>query len=80
LIHGAADTVVDVRQSRRLHAALQHLVWPTSLDEPDTDHAGVIMTEYDPGARRCRSSRADHAVRAGSRTARLLARAPLGEP
>jgi len=80
LIHGAADTVVDVRQSRRLHAALQHLGRPTSFDEPDTDHAGVIMTEYDPGSRRCRPSRADHAVRAGSRTARLLTRAALGEP
>ncbi|MBA2945235.1 alpha/beta hydrolase [Streptomyces sp. PSKA28] len=75
LIHGTADPVVDIQQSRRLHAALQHRGWPTSLDEPDTDHAGVIMTEYDPESRRCRPSHADHAVQAGSQTAHLLARA-----
>nr|BFD80680.1 hypothetical protein StreXyl84_00810 [Streptomyces sp. Xyl84] len=72
LIHGSADPVVDVRQSRQLHAALQHRGWPTSLDEPDTDHAGVIMTEYDPESGRCRPGHADHAVRAGSQTAHLL--------
>ncbi|MFF4693459.1 alpha/beta hydrolase [Streptomyces sp. NPDC001307] len=75
LIHGSADPVVDVQQSRQLHAALRHRGWPTSLDEPDTDHAGVIMTEYDPGLRRCRPSHADHAVRAGKQSAHLLARA-----
>ncbi|MEW2298279.1 alpha/beta fold hydrolase [Streptomyces sp. NPDC006743] len=80
LIHGSADPVVDVRQSRRLHAALQHRGWPASLDEPDTDHAGVIMTEYDPESGRCRPSRADHAVRAGSRAARLLFHAAHDTP
>ncbi|MEY2244870.1 alpha/beta hydrolase [Streptomyces sp. BF23-18] len=75
LIHGSADPVVDVRQSRQLQAALAHRGWPTSLDEPDTDHAGVIMTEYDPESRRCRPSHADHAARAGNATAQLLARA-----
>ncbi|MFI1951835.1 alpha/beta hydrolase [Streptomyces xinghaiensis] len=75
LVHGSADPVVDIRQSRRLHAALQLRGWPSSLDEPDTDHAGVIMTEYDPESRRCRPSHADHAVRAGNRTAHLLAHA-----
>lgn len=75
LVHGSADPVVDIRQSRRLHAALQLRGWPSSLDEPDTDHAGVIMTEYDPESRRCRPSHADHAVRAGNRTAHILAHA-----
>lgn len=75
LIHGSADPVVDVQQSRQLHAALQHRGWPTSLYEPDTDHAGVIMTEFDPESRRCRPSHTDHAVRAGRQTAHLLARA-----
>ncbi|MFI0965050.1 alpha/beta hydrolase [Streptomyces sp. NPDC021080] len=75
LIHGTADPVVDVEQSRRLHAALRHRGWPTSLHETDTDHAGVIMTEYDPVHHRCRPSDADHAVRGGNRTAQLLVRA-----
>ncbi len=75
LIHGTADPVVDVQQSRLLHAALQHRGWPTSLHEPDTDHAGVIMTEYDPAYRRCRPSRANHALRSGNQTVQLLARA-----
>lgn len=74
LIHGSADPAVDVQQSRQLHAALQHRGWPTSLDEPDTDHAGVIMTEYDPESGRCRPSHAEHAVRAGHQTAHLIAR------
>ncbi|RPE45584.1 hypothetical protein EDD90_8871 [Streptomyces sp. Ag109_O5-1] len=73
LVHGAVDPVVDVQQSRLLHTTLRHRGRPTSLHESDTDHAGVIMTEYDPEYRRCRPSRTDHALRGGSRTARLIA-------
>ncbi|WP_307847520.1 alpha/beta hydrolase [Streptomyces sp. F63] len=75
LIHGTADPVVDIQQSRRLRTALEERGLPTSLDEPGTDHAGVIMTEYDPESCRCRPSSAEHAVRAGHLTARLLAHA-----
>ncbi|MFD8478310.1 hypothetical protein [Kitasatospora sp. NPDC059673] len=46
-----------------------------SLDEVATDHAGVVMTEFVPERDRCLRSTADHAVRAGSRTADVLARA-----
>jgi acetyl esterase/lipase len=74
LVHGTADPVVDVDQSRRLCAALRHRGRPVSLTELDTDHAGVVMTEYDPEQRRCRPATAGHAVRAGARTASLLAR------
>ncbi|MFD0367573.1 alpha/beta hydrolase [Streptomyces sp. NPDC127114] len=73
LIHGTADPVVTVQESRRFHTALQHHGWPASLDEPDADHAGVIMTEYDPESCRCRPSHTPHVVEAGTRTARLLA-------
>ncbi|MFJ3307369.1 alpha/beta hydrolase family protein [Streptomyces sp. NPDC086549] len=75
LIHGSADPVVDVQQSRLLYAALRHRGWPTSLHEPDTDHAGVIMTEYDPEYGRCRPCRAEHALLGGRQTVQLLARA-----
>ncbi|MGW4563668.1 alpha/beta hydrolase [Streptomyces sp. NPDC004561] len=74
LIHGTDDPIVDVRQSRLLHEALRHRGRPTLLHQPGTDHAGVIMNEYDPESCRCRPSDADHAVRGGSRTAELLAR------
>ncbi|MFJ3235748.1 alpha/beta hydrolase [Streptomyces sp. NPDC086787] len=72
LIHGTADTVEDIQHSRRLHAALRQRGRPTSLDEPPTDHAGIIMTVYDPEAARCLPSDQDHAVRAAHRAARLL--------
>ncbi|MFJ3235744.1 hypothetical protein [Streptomyces sp. NPDC086787] len=41
-------------------------------NHPATDHAGVIMTVYDPEAARCLPSDEDHAVRAAHRAARLL--------
>ncbi|MFF0138881.1 alpha/beta hydrolase [Streptomyces sp. NPDC005227] len=75
LVHGTADTVVDVRQSRALRAALERLGGRVTLVEADSDHAGVIMAEYDPAAARCRPSTAAHALRAGARAARLVARA-----
>ncbi|GGU82710.1 hypothetical protein GCM10010275_17330 [Streptomyces litmocidini] len=75
LVHGTADPVVDVERSRELRTALEERGWPVSLDEVATDHAGVIMTEFVPEHRRCLPSTAAHAVEAGSRTARALARA-----
>ncbi|MEU6171316.1 alpha/beta hydrolase [Streptantibioticus parmotrematis] len=80
LIHGTVDPVVDVEQSRRLHTALRDQGRPTSLHEPATDHAGVIMTAYDPEALRCRPSDADHAQRAGALSARLIADAAKSGP
>ncbi len=46
-----------------------------TLQEPETDHAGVIMTAYDPAADRCVPTTAEHAVRAGRVVAKVLARA-----
>lgn len=75
LIHGTADAVVDVLQARHLAAALRDRHWPTALDELDADHAGVVMTVYDPETRRCGPTDADPVLRAGTRTAQLIAAA-----
>lgn len=75
LVHGTTDPAVDIEQSRELRDALEERGWPVRLDELATDHAGVIMTEYDGERQRCLPSTAGHAVDAGTHTARLLARA-----
>ncbi|UQA93510.1 alpha/beta hydrolase [Streptomyces halobius] len=73
LVHGSRDTVLDPRHSRDLADALRATGRPVTFQEPDTDHAGVIMTEYDPAADRCVPTTAEHAVRAGWLLARTLA-------
>lgn len=75
LVHGTSDTVVDIRHSRKLFTEMQERNWPVSIDTPESDHAGVVMTEYDPRLGRCRPARADHAQQAGKTTARILAQA-----
>ncbi|MCZ4124214.1 alpha/beta hydrolase [Streptomyces sp. H39-S7] len=75
LVHGTTDSSVDIAQSRELRDALEERGWPVRLHEFATDHAGVIMAEYNVEHRRCLPSTANHAVDAGTRTARLLARA-----
>ncbi|MFJ3791116.1 alpha/beta hydrolase [Kitasatospora sp. NPDC090091] len=72
LVHGTRDELVPADRSRELSTALaargsHHLL------EPDSDHAGVILTEFDPAVARCVPAKADHAVRAGLATARVLA-------
>ena len=79
LVHGTADDIVDITQPRRLHAALRARDWPSALTELDADHAGVVMTEYDPEARRCRPSESERVLRAGSRTAHIIAEAASRE-
>ncbi|MEU6235265.1 alpha/beta hydrolase [Kitasatospora sp. NPDC047058] len=82
LVHGTRDELVPAERTRELDAAL--LKPAERLLEPDTDHAGTVLTEYDPAFNRCRPARAGHAVDAGRATARLLAEAagaparPLG--
>ncbi|MFI8084868.1 alpha/beta hydrolase [Kitasatospora sp. NPDC086009] len=81
LVHGTADDLVPAALSRELHAALTERRSPVRLLELDSDHAGVVLTEYDPAVERCRPARADHAVRAGRATARVLAEAAaVGAP
>ncbi|MFC1409760.1 alpha/beta hydrolase family protein [Streptacidiphilus sp. N1-12] len=75
LHHGTADAVVDVARSREFAAALRRRHWPVTLTESDSDHSGVVMAEYDRGLGRCRGATAEHALRAGETTARLIAEA-----
>jgi acetyl esterase/lipase len=79
LVHGIRDTTVPVEQSRHLAALLEQRGWPVHLEETDTEHAGVVMTEYDPALGRCRPATADHAIAAGRRTAEMLALAAQGD-
>lgn len=73
LVHGTRDTVVDPQYSRDLADALRPEGHPVTLQELATDHAGVIMTDYDPTTDRCVPTTAEHAVRAGGVVAGVLA-------
>jgi predicted esterase len=75
LVHGARDTQVDIQQSRDFAAAAAARGWPVRLTEPDTDHAGIVMTEWDAARRRCRPTAAAHAITAGRLSARTIAEA-----
>lgn len=75
LVHGTEDTVVPVAASREFAAALTRKGWPVRFEEQPTDHAGVVLAEYDRSIRRCRAATAGHAVAAGTLSARLIAEA-----
>jgi dienelactone hydrolase len=75
LVHGTRDTQVNVQQSRDFAAAAASRGWPVRLAEADTDHGGVVMTEYDAASRRCRPTAEPHAVSAGRLSARTIAEA-----
>jgi predicted esterase len=73
LMHGARDTRVDIQQLRDFAAAAASRGWPVRLAEPDTDHAGIVMTEWDAARRRCRPTTEAHAIAAGRLSARTIA-------
>jgi dienelactone hydrolase len=75
LVHGTRDTRVDIRQSRDFAAAAASHGWPVRLAEPDTDHAGIVMTEWDAASRRCRPTTEPHALTAGRLSGRTIAEA-----
>jgi predicted esterase len=77
LVHGTRDAQVDIRQSRDFAAAAAALGWRVDLAEPETDHAGIVMTEWDPTAGRCRPASARHAVMAGQLSAQTIAAAAV---
>jgi acetyl esterase/lipase len=64
LAHGTRDEVVGVESSRSFADALRARGWPVTLDEPAVDHAGAVLTEYDPSIRRCRPSERPEVVAA----------------
>jgi acetyl esterase/lipase len=72
LVHGISDPVVSISESQRFAALLAKHGWPVQLEELPTDHAGVVMTEYDPELGRCRPASRSQAIRAGRRTAQIL--------
>lgn len=75
LVHGTEDTVVPVRASREFAALLAEKGWPVRFEEQPTDHAGVIGTEHDEAARRCRPATSPAAIAAGELSARMIAEA-----
>lgn len=77
LIHGTADTVVECHYSRDFRVELEKRQWQVSLHELDTDHAGIIMSGYDPALGHCVPATGSDALRAGRETARLIAAAAL---
>ncbi|WP_030811924.1 alpha/beta hydrolase family protein [Streptomyces sp. NRRL S-337] len=75
LVHGSRDPIVPPRYSHDLADALRAGGRPVTLQEPDTDHAGVIMTAYDPTTDRCIPTSDGAAVAAGRLVAGVLAAA-----
>lgn len=75
LVHGAADSVLSSGHSRDFAAALRTKGWPVTSRELASDHAGVVMTEYDPARGLCVPSTDEHVLRAGRETAAAIASA-----
>jgi hypothetical protein len=75
LVHGTQDPVVGVARSREFAAELARQGWPARLEEPATDHAGVVMAEYAPELGRARPARSGHALAAGRLAAAVIAEA-----
>ncbi|QKW11042.1 alpha/beta hydrolase [Streptomyces sp. NA04227] len=75
LVHGSRDSVAPARHSHDMANALRAAGRTVTLQEPDTDHAGVITTEYDPAENRCVPAVAEHACQAGKLVAESLAAA-----
>ncbi|WP_432092820.1 alpha/beta hydrolase [Streptomyces sp. bgisy100] len=75
LVHGTRDTVMGSEHTDAFAAALEARGWPVRREEAATDHAGVVMAEYDPAQDRCVPARAGHAIRGGLLTASVLLRA-----
>ncbi|MGY1455044.1 alpha/beta hydrolase [Streptomyces sp. SS8] len=75
LVHGTADDIAPAHHSRDFVPVLDRWGWPVTLTETDADHAGAVMTEYDPARQRCVPACGTGALAAGRTAARALARA-----
>ncbi|MFH9716683.1 alpha/beta hydrolase [Streptomyces rimosus] len=74
LLHGTTDTVIPTTHSRTMAEALRKAGHTTTYTECPTDHAGTIMTEYDPATNRCRPTEDEAAVAAGETAVQILAK------
>ncbi|MEU7259974.1 alpha/beta hydrolase [Streptomyces rimosus] len=72
LVHGTNDTVIPADHSRNLAEVLRKAGHSTTYTECPTDHAGTIMTEYDPATNRCRPTEDEAAVAAGNAAVQIL--------
>lgn len=80
LVHGDRDPVIGVSCSRDFASTLRKAGVPAQFETLPTDHAGVIMSEYDPEADRCRPTTDADTLRQGHRVAELIARAAKVTP
>jgi predicted esterase len=77
LVHGTLDPVVNITESPKFAALLTEHGWPVQLEELQTDHAGVVMAEYDEEHRRCRPSSEQYVIEAGQGSALVLRAAAM---
>jgi acetyl esterase/lipase len=63
LVHGTADPVVPADRSVEFAHACRAAGLPCELRLVDTDHAGIVGTEYDPERGHCVPSTSDAARR-----------------
>jgi predicted esterase len=72
VVVGSADVVVTATESSRGMTGLRQLGHTVRTVTVDADHAGLIGTEYDDSARRCRPGSRVDVVEAGCATARAI--------
>ncbi len=77
LVHGTEDGL-DVTHSRVFAEALAARSWPVRLVEPVSDHAGVLMSEYDAVVGRCVPSASEWARVGGEATVEAILSAAMG--
>jgi predicted esterase len=73
LVHGTADPVVDIGQSRNLASVLRGRGWDVTLTEiHGADHSSIVWADYDSARQRSRPGDSPQAFRDGSVTARAV--------
>jgi acetyl esterase/lipase len=73
LVHGTADPVVDIDQSRSVADVLRRRGWDVTLTEVEgADHSSIVWADHDQERQRSRPGQSPQAVRDGSVTARAL--------
>ncbi|MBT2383722.1 alpha/beta hydrolase [Streptomyces sp. ISL-11] len=72
LVHGTEDEIAEVGVAREFAAVLRAHGRPVRLTEAATDHAGIVMSAYDPARNRLRPDTAGHALSGGRVTIEAL--------